>query len=61
MSSQPVFACSELTKGTLKQGLKLTNTSELERRYWRRSIVFIVNFEHISRIVLVFLLLTLNM
>ena len=28
---------------------------------WRRSRVFILNFEHISRLVLVFLLLTLNM
>ena len=27
-----------------------------ERRYWRRSGVFIVNFEHISHLVLVFLL-----
>ena len=27
---------------------------------WRRSGVFIVNFEHISQLVLVFLLLTLN-
>ena len=32
-----------------------------ERRYWRRSGVFIVNFEHISHLVLMFLLLTLNM
>ena len=32
-----------------------------ERRHWRHSGVFIVNFEHISHIVLVFLLLTLNM
>ena len=31
-----------------------------ERRQWRRSGVFIVNFEHISHLVLVFLLLTLN-
>ena len=31
-----------------------------ERRHWRRSGVFIVNFEHISQLVLVFLLLTLN-
>ena len=31
-----------------------------ERRHWRRSVVFIVNFEHISYLVLVFLLLTLN-
>ena len=32
-----------------------------ERRQWRRSGVFIVNFEHISHLVLVFLLLILNM
>ena len=32
-----------------------------ERRHWRRSGVFIVKFEHISHLFLVFLLLTLNM
>ena len=32
-----------------------------ERRYWRRSGIFIVNFEHIWHFDLVFLLLTLNM
>ena len=31
-----------------------------ERRHWRRYSVFIVNFEHISHLVLVLLLLTLN-
>ena len=31
-----------------------------ERRQWRRSGVFIVTFEHISRLFLVFLLLTLS-
>ena len=31
-----------------------------ERHDWRRSDVFNVNFEHISHLVLVFLLLTLN-
>ena len=31
-----------------------------ERRYWRHSGIFIVNFEHISHLVLVFLLLTLK-
>ena len=31
-----------------------------ERRQWRRSGVFTVNFEHILHLVLVFLLLTLN-
>ena len=30
------------------------------RRHWRPSGVFIVNFEHISHLVIVFLLLTLN-
>ena len=31
-----------------------------EQPQWRRSGVFIVNYEHISHIVLVFLLLTLS-
>ena len=31
-----------------------------ERRHWRRSGVFIVNFEHIPHFVLVFLLLPLS-
>ena len=32
-----------------------------EQSYWLRSGVFIFNFEHISHLVLVFLLLNLNM
>ena len=40
--------CSKLTIKTL------------ERHQWGRPDVFIVNFEHISHLVLVFLLLTLN-
>ena len=32
-----------------------------ERRQWRRSGVFIVNFEHILHLVIVLLLLSLNM
>ena len=40
--------CSELT------------IKKLERRQWRRSGVFNVNYEQISQIVLVFPLLTLN-
>ena len=40
--------------------LKLTIKTP-ERGQWRRSGVFIVNFQHISRLSLVFLLLTLNM
>ena len=31
-----------------------------EQRHWRRSGVFIVNFEYISHLALVFLLLNLN-
>ena len=40
--------CSELTLKTP------------ERRQWRRSGVFIANFEHMSRLILVFLLLSLK-
>ena len=32
-----------------------------ERRHWDRSGVFVVNFKHISQLVLMFLLLILNM
>ena len=32
-----------------------------EERQWRRSVVFIVNFKHISHLALVFLLITVNM
>ena len=39
---------------------KLTRKAP-ERRNWRRSGVFYVNFEHVSHPVLVFILLTLNM
>ena len=38
---------------------KLTKKTP-EPCHWRRSSVFIINFEHISHLVLVFLLLTLN-
>ena len=44
--------------------LKVNNRNtrtKCELRQWRRSGVFIVNFEHISNLVLVSLLLTLNM
>ena len=32
-----------------------------ERRQWRRTRIFIINFEHTSHLFLLFLLLTLNM
>ena len=35
-------------------------TTRCERRHWRRSGIFIVNFQHISHLVLVFPLLTLS-
>ena len=40
-----------------------TKTAETKKkgRHWRRSGVFIVKFEHISHLVLWFLVLTLNM
>ena len=60
-------------QGTIYHKTKVNNrntrTSEIcskltiktpERRHWRRSGVFIVNFEYISNLVLIFLLLTLN-
>ena len=48
------------TRTRCKICLKLTIKTP-ERRHWRRSGVFIVNIEHISHFVIVFLLLTLNM
>ena len=38
-----------------------TRTTPMASLWWRRSGIFIVNFEHIPHLVLVFLLLTLNM
>ena len=52
--SRPAITCSKLTIETLEQGVKY------EQPHWRRSGVFIVTFEHISHLSLVFLLLTLT-
>ena len=62
-TTQPAFTCSKLTIETLEQNVKYVQLTRktLERRQWRRSGVFLVNFEHISHLALVFLLLTLNM
>ena len=49
LESQSAITCSKLTIETLQQRVE-----------WRRSGIFIVNFEHISHLVLVFLLLTLS-
>ena len=48
MTTQLTFTCSKSTIEIIEKGMK------------HRSGVFIVNFEHISQFLLVFLLLTLN-
>ena len=48
------------TKGRCEICSKLTIKTP-ERQHWRRSGVFIANFEHVSHLALVFLLVTLNM
>ena len=48
------------TRTKYEKSSKLTIKTP-ERCHWRHSGVFIINFEHISHFVLVFLLLTLNM
>ena len=61
VSTQLVMACLKLTVETLEQCeifLKLTIKTP-ERRQWRFGVC-IVNFKHISHLVLVFLLLTLS-
>ena len=49
LASQPAITCSKLPIKTLKQGVKFF----LNMFHWRRSGAFIVNFEHISHLVLV--------
>ena len=61
LRTQPVFTCSKLTIETLEQLCSKLTIKAAERRQWHRSDVFIVKFEHISHLVLVFLLLSLNM
>ena len=52
--SQPPFTCSKSTTETVKKVWNMLNN------YWRHSGIFIVNFDRISHLSLVFLLLTLN-
>ena len=56
VNNKDTRTCSNLTIETLEEGVK-----HVQLCHWRRSSIFIVNFEHISHLVLVFLLLTLNM
>ena len=55
--SQSAFTCSKLTIETQEQAVKYVTLKTPERRHWHRSGAFSVNFEHISHLVLVFLLL----
>ena len=50
---------NRITRTRCEICFKLT-TKTLERQHWCRSGVFIVKVEHISHVVLLFLLLTLN-
>ena len=62
--TQPAFTCSKLTVVALEHMCEICSKLTIktqERCQWRRSDVFMINFEHISHLVLVFLLLTLNM
>ena len=61
--SQPVITNSKLTIETQEQSVKnmlKVNNKDTRTTPWRRSGAFIVNFEHISYLILVFLLLTLS-
>ena len=49
----PAFTCSKLTIEILEQGVKYVQVNNKDTRTF--------NFEHISYLILVFLLLTLNM
>ena len=49
-----------MLKVNIRSTRRRCDLEALEERQWPRSVVFIVNFEHISYLLLVFLLLTLN-
>ena len=61
--TQPAFISSKLTIKKLEQGVKYVKRKQKRRQNDAIGVtgVFIVNFEHISHLVLLFLLLTLNM
>ena len=59
------FTCSKSTIETLQKGLKYAQIRQLKHqndviKVGRRSCFFIVKFEHVSHLFLLFLLLTLN-
>ena len=61
--SQYKFTYSKVNNRSTRTSCEICSKLSLkttERRQWHRSGVFIVNFKHISNLVLVFLLLTSN-
>ena len=60
-SRQLLFKVNNRKTSTRREICSKLTIKTPERRQWRRSSVFIVNFEHISHLVPMFLLLTLNM
>ena len=57
VTTHPATACSKLTVETVEQRLKYVQSLQVKtskRRQWRRSGVFIVNFEHTSYLAPVF-------
>ena len=59
LPSQPAFTCSKLTTETLEESVKYVQVNNKDTRMTPMG-VFNVTFEHISHLVLVFLLLTLS-
>ena len=62
--NQSAITCSKLTIETQEQGVKLFEVNNKDTRtthFHGKFFFFIVNFKHISHLVLVFLVLTLNM
>ena len=61
-TTQPAITCSKVNNRNTRISCEICSKLIIktpERRDWRRSGVFIVNFEHISHLILVLLLLTL--
>ena len=61
--TQLAFTCSKSTTETLEKGVKHSSKLTIktpERPQWQRFGIFIVNFEHISHFLLVYIVLTLN-
>ena len=61
--TQPAITCSKLNNRNTRTRFEICSkltTKTTGPRQWRHNGVFIVNFEHISNLVLVFLLLILS-